>query len=153
LGQWGVVWEGLVDILRLDPDNEAAMKALVDIYSLELRNTGTFRRWVRSHIDSHGNNSRAMRNLAATLLAIGDLGTRVPDLALETASKAYDGLKTKDAAAVAVYAQALYNIGRLDGAIDKQEEAIALATVEQRKALRGTLDYYRLCKRLQESVN
>ena len=152
MGQWGVVWDGLVEILQLDPGNLAAMSALTNIYSLELRNIKTFRKWVRAQIDAHHNNGRAMLNLADTLLRIEDLTTRVPDLALEAADKAYGKLHGRDAVAVALYAKALYQIGALDVAIVKQQDAVALAGGAERDMLNDVLDYYRLCKKLQETI-
>ena len=152
LGQWGVVWEGLIDILRLDPTNEAAFNALSGIYSLELRNTATFRKWVRSHIDAHRSNSLAMQRLASALLAIGDLATRTPDLALEAAQAAHDASKGRDATAIAVFAGALYQIGDLEGAIARQRDAVALAGDRHRDEFEGVLEYFRLCKKLREAV-
>lgn len=152
MGQWGVVWEGLIDILKLDPANEAAFNALKDIYSLELRNTRTFRKWAQSHIDAHRGNALAMERLATALLAIGDLSARTPDLVLEAAQAAHDASKGRDASVIAVYAGALYQIGDLEGAISRQRDAIALANGDERKGFEGVLEYYDLCKKLRETV-
>ncbi|MCH7886174.1 MAG: TlpA family protein disulfide reductase [Planctomycetes bacterium] len=152
MGQWGIVWDGLIDILKLDPANDAAFNALKDIYSLELRNTRTFRKWARSHIDAHRGNALAMERLASALLAIGDLSARTPDLVLEAAQAAHEASKGRDASVIAVYAGALYQIGDLEGAISQQRDAIALASADERKTLEGVLEYYELCKKLRETV-
>ena len=152
MGQWGVVWDGLIDILKLDPANDAAFNALKDIYSLELRNTRTFRKWARSHIDAHRGNAVAMERLASALLAIGDLSARTPDLVLEAAQAAHEASKGRDASVIAVYAGALYQIGDLEGAISRQRDAIALASGDERKQLEGVLEYYDLCKKLRETL-
>ncbi len=152
MGQWGVVWDGLIDILKLDPANEAALNALVSIYALELRNTRTFRSWVRSHIDANRGDPKSMTRLAITLLHIGDFATRAPDLALEAAKASYESSRRRDALAIAVYARALYQIGDLERAITLQKDAVAAATDSQRSEIKKTLDYYKLCEKLRETT-
>jgi hypothetical protein len=152
MGEWERVWEGLTEILKLDPDNADAMGALV-ITTLETSGRDKFRKWVRSHINEHRRDTLAMRRLAETLTAINDVNHRFPDLALEAARAAYETNKRPVAAAIAVYARALYQIGVLDRAIALQQDAAALAEGEEREYIKGTLEYYRQCKKLQETVD
>lgn len=150
--QWGTVWDGLVEILKIDPANEVAMQALASVYSEELHNTSTYRSWVRGHIDANRGNATAMRRLAETLLATRDIGRRMPDFALEAAKASYEASKRSDPSAVAVYARARYQIGDLDRAISLQQEALAAATDKDRKATQQALEYYKKCKQLRETV-
>ncbi len=150
--QWGTVWDGLVEVLKIDPANEVAMQALASVYSEELHNTATYRSWVRGHIDAYKTNVTAMRRLAETLLATREVGRRMPEFSLEAAKAAYESSKRADAGAVAVYARARYQIGDLDRAISLQQEAIAAASEKDRKESQQALDYYKKCKQLRETV-
>ena len=152
LGQWSVVWDGLKDILKLDPGNEFAMEVLMRISIDQLQNTDEFRAWVRSHIAAHRDNAKAMHRLAGVLCSVGDLTQRSPDLALEAARASYQASRQREAAAIAAYARALYQIGQLDRAIALQQDAVALAHSAGQEESRSVLDYYRKCKKLQETV-
>lgn len=152
MGEWQRVWEGLAEILKLDPDNADAMGALV-ITTLETNGHERFRAWARSHIREHRRDTLAMQRLAETLTGINDLNHRFPDLALEAARAAYETNKRPAAAAIAVYARALYEIGVLDRAIALQQDAAALAEGEERGYIKSTLEYYRKCKKLQETID
>lgn len=152
MGQWGVVWEGLVEILKLDPANEFAMQVLMQISIDQLGNGEELRRWVRSHIAAHRDNARAMHRLADTLCSIGDLSSRLPELALQAAQASYKASKQREASAIGAYARALYQIGELDRAITLQQDAVVLAGSDERAEVRTILDYYRKCKKLQETV-
>jgi thiol-disulfide isomerase/thioredoxin len=151
MGEWDKVWDGLIEILNLDPQNGDAMGALV-ITTVETNRDGKFRDWARSHIDKHKKNAPAMRRLADTLTSIADFQHRFPDLALEAARAAHGSSKKPDAGALAVYARALYQVGALDRAIALQQDAVSVATNDEREFLRGTLEYYRNCKKLQGTV-
>jgi len=151
MGQWGVVWDGLIDILKLDPANQVAIDALSDIYSQELRNRRSFRMWADAHIEEHRGNAKAMSRLAMALLRINDYATRTPDLALKAAKAAYDASKKRDSVALVAYARALYQIGSIDDAIDVQADAIALLNAEERREAQNVLDYYKMCKELAQS--
>jgi len=150
MGQWGTVWDGLIDILKIDPANEVAIDALTSIYAQELHNTRSFRKWATAHIEAHRGNAKAMSRLAVALLRNDDYATRTPDLALQAAKAAYDASKKRDVVAMAAYAQAMYQIGNLDKAIAVQTEAVALAREDQRKNAQDVLDYYKLCKQLSQ---
>ena len=153
MGQWQRVWDGLVDILKLDPANETAMGILRDICVQELRNTDTYRQWARAHIDAHHDNANAMARLATTLCMVNDIPSRFPDLALEAAKAANEATGGRDATTLAVYARAMYQIGKLDRAIALSQDAVALADGLERDVIKGMLDYYRTCKKLYDSTN
>jgi thiol-disulfide isomerase/thioredoxin len=152
LGQWAIVWDGLLDILKLDPANEFAMEVLMRISVDELENLEDFRKWARMHIAAHSDSARAMHRLANMLCNIGDMTSRCPDIALEAALASYKASKRREAAAIAAYARALYQIGELDRAIALQQDAVAVADGLERDAGRTILDYYRRCKKLQGTV-
>ncbi len=152
LGQWTKVWDGLIEILKLDPSNERAMHALAEISSEELKNTEAFREWAKSHLKTHKAKPKAMQSLASTLCDIGNVASRCPDIALEAAKVAYE-TNQRDAGVVATYARALYQIGALERAIALQQDALALAaTGDQKSEFQGALEFYRTCKKLQETV-
>ncbi len=152
MGQWTVVWDGLLEILKLDPANEFAMEVMMRLSVQELRNVDEFRAWVLSHIAAHRDNTTAMHRLANMLCSIGDLSSRCPELALEAAKASYKASKQREASAVSAYALALYQIGELDRAIALQQDAVALADGVRRSEVKTVLDYYRKCKKLQDTV-
>ncbi len=152
LGQWRNVWDGLTEVMKLDPANGFALEALRDIAIQELDDTEAFRKWVDAHLKTNKNNGRAMRVLAATLWGTGDLSNRYPDLALQAAKAAYDQGRQREASSIAIYARALYEIGDLDRAIALQQDAVAVAGESERDEIRGALEYYRQCKALQATI-
>ena len=151
MGQWSVVWDGLIGILKIDPANEEAIDVLMQIYINETRDVLAFRKWASSHIASHRKDPVVLRRLASALCANGDISTRTPDLALEAAKAAYDESQKRDPIATVVYGRAMYQIGDLDRAIELQKEALGLASDASRKVVQDGLDYYALCKQLRES--
>lgn len=151
MGEWKRIQERLAEILSLDPSNVDAMGAMV-ITALETGEHDNFRKWARSHISEQRKNGLAMQHLAETLIGIGDLNHRFPDLALEAAKAAYQTDRRPPAAAIVIYARALYQIGMLNRAIALQQDAAALAEGEEREQIKSTLEYYRTCKKLQETV-
>lgn len=152
LGQWEKVWNGLQEILELDPANEVALRALRDISSQELHNTDAFRRWARSHIDTNKSNGPALVRLAEMLSLVEDLASRDPALALEASRAAYEATQRRGARAITVYARALYQVGALDRAMTLQQDAVAVASEDERESVKAALDFYRRCKVLQSSV-
>ena len=151
--QWDRVWDGLLEILKLDPSSDVALGVLTRISVEQLRNADQFRSFARGHIDKHKDNAGAMSQLAMTLCNITDLSSRLPDLALEAAKAAYDSSKQRDALVTANYARALYQVGAMDRAIAMQQDAVALGTPDMKNQLQGIFDYYRMCKKLQASLN
>jgi len=147
-GQWGKVWDGLIDVLKLDPANQVAINAITDLYAQQLKNRHSFRTWADAHIAQHGDNAKAMARLATALLGIEDYATRTPDLALKAARAAYNASKQRDSDALVAYAEALYQIGNLDEAIRVQTEAVALVASADRHEAQKVLDYYKQCKEL-----
>ncbi|UCE60724.1 MAG: TlpA family protein disulfide reductase [Phycisphaerales bacterium] len=152
LGHWSVVWDLSVGILKLDPDNDLAMDYIMGMYLDGLKEEDSYRRWVRSHIKANRNDVKAMGRLAMSLSSNPNITKRTPDLALEAALAAHEATKNPDPLAIAAYAQAVYQIGMVDRAIELQKEAIAVADGDVRKELQGVLDYYHLCRELQAKV-
>jgi thiol-disulfide isomerase/thioredoxin len=148
MGQWSVVWDGLIGILKIDPGNTEALDILMQIYINETRDVKAFRHWASSHLASHRGDPKIMRTLATAMMNNGDLATRAPDLALEAARAAYEGSGKRDALTMAVYARSVYQVGNLDRAIELQKEALSIAEEDDRKVVQGVLDYYELCKKL-----
>ena len=93
-----------------------------------------------------------MHRLADMLCSIGDLSSRFPDLALKAAQASYKASKQREASAISAYARALYQIGELDRAIALQQDAVALADGVRRTEVKTVLDYYRKCKKLQDTL-
>jgi thiol-disulfide isomerase/thioredoxin len=153
MGNWSVVWDLSVGILKLDPANELAMGNLLGMYLEGLKDEKALRAWARSHIANHRDDVEAMQQLAMTLTSNPDITRRTPALALEAAKTAYESPKRRGPLASAAFARALYQIGELDRAIKLQEEAIAAAPdADVRKELQLALDYYYVCKELQARV-
>jgi thiol-disulfide isomerase/thioredoxin len=153
LGQWQAVWDGLIGILKIDPANQAAIEALVSISGEGLKDAEALCAWVDSHVAANGSNVKAMQRLANAVLSISDLRRRCPDLALKAAKAAYQASPRPDALTIAAYARAHYEIGKLDRAIVLQEDALAVARDEEREEVKDILEYYRMCKKLQETID
>ncbi len=153
LGQWQAVWDGLIDVLRMDPANEVAMDALQSISVDDPKMRKTFEKWVRTHIRQHRGNPTVMRRVAEMLCNIAELEHRLPELAIEAARAAYEASPEPDARTLVVYARALYQVGRLDRAIALQEDAVARAGGDEERAeFEAVLDYYKTCRRLQKQL-
>lgn len=152
MGQWSVVWDGLVGILKLDPANAEAMDLMMQIYVNETRDAKAYREWVGSHLAAHRGNALTMQRLAAVLTGNAELALRTPDLTIEAAKAAYEAAR-KDPASITIYALALYQVGAVDRAITLQEEAVAIAKGEEEsKSAKDVLAYFRQCKELQTSI-
>lgn len=149
LGQREAVWEGVVDILRIDPANGTAMEVLTSLYTEDSKKSDPFRKLVREHIAKHKTNVAAMTRLAQSLCDNPDLSTRTPDLALEAAKAAYDASNQREAASLGVYGRALYQVGDLDRAISVQKDVIGLVSGEDKDVAQRILAYYEQCKKLQ----
>lgn len=150
--QWEKVWEGMIEILKIDPANEVAIDVMRRISVDEMKDGGKFRAWARGHIDTYRTNAKAMQTLGNMLCSTPELTGRMPDLALEAAKAAYDAAGQKDARVIATYALAVYQVGSLDRAIALQQDAVAIAQDGERDEIRSVLDYYRNCRKLQETV-
>ncbi len=151
LGQREAVWEGVVDILRIDPANETAMQVLTSLYVDDPKRGDVFRKTIRDHIGKHKGNARAMQSVARTLCENDDLSTRTPDLAIEAGRAAYEAAGQRDRRTIETYAQALYQIGDLDRAIALQKDAVAAAPETDREISQRVLEHYQLCKKLQSA--
>ena len=152
MGQMDVVWDGVIDMFKVDASNEVAIRLLTEIYVNEEGFGDKYRGWVRDYIDEHRGNAAAMGNLALALLGIADLSLRLPELALEAARAAYERSEKSQRIWIEVFARSLYQIGALDRAIAAQEEAVVKASDAERDDARRILDYYKTCKRLQSAV-
>ncbi|MDO8630151.1 MAG: TlpA disulfide reductase family protein [Phycisphaerales bacterium] len=149
MGQMNTVWNGLVEITKLDPGNTTAMELMASLYVSEPGQRDVIRKWADDHITQFSAKADAMTNLALILCRIYDLSLRMPDVTLKAAKAAYEGSQQRDRRAVEVYARAFYEIGALDRAISLQEQAVALATGEDKDASQNVLKFYNLCKKLQ----
>ncbi len=149
LGQMDTVWNGLVEITKLDPRNAMAMEIIASIYVSEPGKRDDIRKWANDHIVKFGENPEAMSMLALTLSRIDDLSLRMPDLALKAARSAYERSEPKDRRVVEVFARASYEVGALDRAISLQEQAVALPGGEGKDESLRILSFYQLCRKLQ----
>ena len=152
MGHWSAVWDMAVGILQLDPANNLAMEYLLGLYVQGQRSHEAYRAWAESHIEKHRNNALVMQRITDCLCANPDIARRTPDLALQAGLAAYEASDRRAPEAIAAYARALYQIGRLDHAIRLQQEAVSAASSENRNELQGVLEYYETCKRLQSKV-
>jgi thiol-disulfide isomerase/thioredoxin len=151
LGQTQAVWEGVVDILRIDPANELAMQILTSLYVDDPKKADAYRSAITSHIEKNKTNAAAMFALATTLCEHEDYSTRSPDLAISAAKAAYEASGQRDQAAVEIYARALFQIGAVDRAASLQKDAVTLAPESGREGPQRVLAYFELCKKLQAS--
>lgn len=149
LGQTQAVWEGVVDILRIDPANEMAMQILTSMYVDEPKKADSFRKTIAEHISKNKTNAKAMTSLAMTLCDHEDYATRTPDLAIEAAKAAYEASGQRERDAVEIYARALFQIGAVDRAMSLQKDAVALAPESEREGPQRVLAYFEMCKKLQ----
>lgn len=149
MGRMDTVWNGLVEITKLDPGNTTAMELMASIYMSEPDQRSEIRKWADDHITRFAGNAEAMTNLALTLSRIDDLSLRMPDMAMKAAKAGYEVTKQRDRRAIEIYARASYEIGAIDRAIALQEQAVALATGDDKDVSQKVLSFYNLCKKLQ----
>lgn len=146
---WGEFKSTAKSILEMDPGNETAFAAMVYVYLFETDDAEGLRDFVEEHIRKHKNDPVAMNALAQSLLGMGELDKRQPDLALRAATAAYEACRGGDCSMVDTYARAMFEIGLVDRAIELQAQAVTLAKGEQRAALEKVAEFYKKCKALQ----
>lgn len=151
-GQWEAVTRGLADILKLDPANEVALRALRRVYVEEMGDASAFRQWVQSHTATHRSDGQVM-SLLATLLFESDTAFQLaPELALTAAKAAYEADQRTDSSVLALYALAHYRVGALDRAIALQKQALDASEAEFREEVQARYEFYTTCKKLQSSL-
>lgn len=151
-GRTNDAWRELTEILRLDPSNKLVIDIIVRFYEDTMNERDKFRGWAEAHIADHRDNRKAMVRLADALCHISSFSLRVPDLALEAAQAGYGNGADQDALALAAYAGAMFQIGKVDRAVKLQTDAVAMASESQREQMQSVLDYYHSVKRLNASV-
>lgn len=152
MGQWSVVWDGLLEVLEVDPGHDLALDTLLRLTIDELHDMEAYRSWCRRHIAKYRTNVRAMQRLATLLCLQQDLAYRAPDLALEAAKAAYQSANGGSMPAIEVFARAHYQVGDLDRAIALQQEAVAAANGSHRGRAQAVLDFYGKCKDVRASL-
>lgn len=152
MGQIDVVWDGLVDVFKVDAANEMAIRLLTEIYVNERNYADRYQSWLTGYLSEQRSNALAMGTLAGALLSIEDFSARKPELAIDAARAAYEASGKSDRGWIEGYARALYQVGAIDRAIAIQEEAVVKAPDLEREDARKVLDFYRTCKRLQAAV-
>ncbi|MEK6800025.1 MAG: redoxin domain-containing protein, partial [Planctomycetota bacterium] len=80
MGKLGAVWDGMQEILKLDPANEMAIHLAVAMYVNEEGYGDKLPALAKAHIAEHGRDMKAMFALAGALMEIEDLGRRQPEL-------------------------------------------------------------------------
>lgn len=149
LRDWPSFKMQIQEILRLDPQNEAAFGAMVYAYVIETDDPDGLGALAEKHIEAHKSDAKAMATLASALMQIGDLEKRHPALALKAAARAYEACQQSDSEMIGAYARAVFEIGLVDRAITLQEEAVAVAgDSDQREVQENILKYYKDCKAL-----
>lgn len=151
MGRMDAVWNGLVEITKLDSGNAMAMELMASLYVSEPTQRESIRKWAEDHIARFADKADAMTTLALTLSRIDDLALRMPDVVLKAARAAYQESKQRDFRAIEIYARASYEIGALDKAISLQEQAVAIASGDDKDESEKVLKFYGLCKELQAS--
>lgn len=142
------VWNGLVEIMKIDPANDMGLQLMAGMYVNETDRRKSYRAWIRSHIDTNRDNPLALTTLALTLCRIDEYGLKTPELAIESAKAAYDLTGGKERYTAEIYARTFYQIGAIDRAIELQEEAVAAAPADQKGEAQLVLDFYKKCKTL-----
>lgn len=149
-GEWSKAI-GVIDrVLELDPANFDALRYSVAIHLEELKARDQLRTWVETYSKNHGDNGMGQAVLGNLLLAAPDIPNRLPDLAVQTARKAYQAAP-KDPAVLEAVAQVYFQVANVDEAIRIQREAVALAPEDVAADARDTLSFYEACKALQSA--
>jgi len=150
VGDWGGFRKTASEILDLDPENEAALDAVMYAYLTIDDDDAGFRAFVEGYIEKHRAAADVMHVLATTLQRIESLDQRQPDLALRAAAAAYEACKGGKCEVIDTYARAVFEIGMIDRAIELQSGAVAKADDDERRSvLQRVLEYYKTCKSLQ----
>jgi thiol-disulfide isomerase/thioredoxin len=93
-------------------------------------------------LKEHGTSDDLMYALGWVLLSHENEAIRNPSLALKVCKTSVDASKGKNPAALEVYARALFETGDVDGAIEQQKKAIALAPERVKAELEKVLNDY-----------
>jgi thiol-disulfide isomerase/thioredoxin len=135
----------LNEILALDPAHVGALKNSILVLQKDVKDLQRLRAWGLAYIERNATQPEGLSVLTQALITMDPMSDRDPELIVRTARAAYGADKTNPETA-ALYAEALYSVGRLDDAIRVQTEAVAAAGDEQKVAQQKTLDYYLACK-------
>ena len=147
--QWQRVWDGLLAVLQVDPGNMIGVNFLLQIHIDHLQDREAYRSWCKAHIAKHAGDARAMLRLATALCNNQDLAFRTPALTLEAARAAYEATNRRSVKGIEIHARAQYQIGKLDRAIELQQEAVNVAGDAGRPRAQAIVEYYTQCKELR----
>ncbi|HNQ21622.1 MAG TPA: TlpA disulfide reductase family protein [Phycisphaerae bacterium] len=147
--QFAEAADALKRALQADPANEMALSFLESLYREQLQDRAGLRSWYEAHLKKYSDDLDVQALTAETMLHSTDLNWRFPDLAFPAAHEAYRRGAGQHAGAAQAYAFALATVGRLDDAIQVQQEAIPLTNGERHKQAEERLEYYQLCRNLR----
>jgi len=90
-----------------------------------------------------GKDAKMLNLVAWTLMTSDGIGNRDIEFALRVAKEALDQTEGKNADIIDTYARGLFELGRVEAAIEYQKKAISLATsAEMKSDLEATLKEY-----------
>jgi thiol-disulfide isomerase/thioredoxin len=147
---WEQALVHLDELMKREPDEQRYIIVKLYLLTSRLGDAERATKWGLGVIEAHHDDVEFLNEFAWTLLTTQEYGARCMELAYKAAVAAYDAGGKERADVTDTMARALYQIGRLDEAIELQEKAVDMgeeqeAEEAQLKEMRGTLRYYKDC--------
>ena len=111
-----------------------------------------FHEFCSAHVKKVQDHEESLNALAWELATAGSFEWRKPKLALETAKRAVEVSKGKEAAIVDSLARVYFELGMVKRAVEVQKQAVAASEEDEaKKGLKKTLSYYEKCLKVAQS--
>ena len=149
---WRTALLALNDLLNKDVPKQRLLRYKLAILLGELNDLEQARMLVDQLTKEFARNGRFLNSVAWDVLSEPRLYRHDPEIGLTLARAAFLASGGQDAAIADTYARALHMIGRVDLAIEVQQQAVSRSNSEQRPENERMLSFYRRCQALQATA-
>ena len=149
---WRTALLALNDLLNKDVPKQRLLRYKLAILLGELNDLEQARNLIGQLTKEYAQNGRFLNSVAWDVLSEPRLYRHDPEIGLTLARAAFLAGGGQDAAIADTYARALHMIGRVDLAIEVQQQAVSLSNSEQRTENERMLSFYRRCQALQATA-
>jgi thiol-disulfide isomerase/thioredoxin len=154
---WEQALTHLDALMKREPDESRYMMVKLYLLVSRLGDMERATKWGLSVIEAHRDDVELLNEFAWRLLTTEDYAARCMELAYKAAVAAYEAGGKERSDVTDTLARALYQIGRVDEAIELQEKAVRMAEEEEAdeqvvEQMRGTLRYYRDCAAVRQEA-
>ncbi|UCG33924.1 MAG: redoxin domain-containing protein [Phycisphaerales bacterium] len=148
--EWEQALTHLDTLMEREPEERQYIMVKLYLLVSRLGDMERATKWGLSVVEAHRDDVEFLNEFAWRLLITEDYAARCMELAYKAAVAAYEAGGKERADVTDTMARALYQIGRVDEAIELQEKAVGMAEEEGAEEpvveqMRGTLRYYRDC--------